>query len=77
MTAREALERLERADLPPCPAPPPMQETRHRLIEAEAPRRARVHALDSAALVTPEDAGHIVAHRLARRRCSAAGRETA
>ena len=50
MTAREALDRLERADLPPCPAPPPIEETRHRLIEAEAPG-VRVHAINSAGLV--------------------------
>ena len=60
MSAHEALERLERADLPPCPAPPPIEETRHRLSEAEAPG-VRVHAIDSAGLVLPEDAGHIVA----------------
>jgi hypothetical protein len=60
MSAREALERLDRADLPPCPAPPPVEETRHRLSEAEA-RGVRVHAIDSAGLVLPEDEGHIVA----------------
>ena len=59
MSAREALERLERADLPPCPAPPPIEETRHRLTQAEVPG-VRVHAIDSAGLVLPEDAGHIV-----------------
>jgi hypothetical protein len=60
MTAREALERLERADLPPCPAPPASEERRFRLTEAEVPG-VRVHAIDSAGLVLPEDAGHIVA----------------
>ena len=60
MPAREALAHLERADLPPCPAPPPIEETRHRLTEAEAPG-VRVHAIDSAGLVKPEDEGHIVA----------------
>ena len=60
MSAREALERLERADLPPCPAPPASEERRFRLTEAEAPG-VRVHAIDSAGLVLPEDAGHIVA----------------
>jgi hypothetical protein len=60
MSAREALERLERADLPPCPAPPPIEETRHRLSDTEA-GGVRVHAIDSAGLVLPEDAGHIVA----------------
>ena len=60
MTARDALERLERADLPPCPVPPASEERRFRLAEAEAPG-VRVHAIDSAGLVLPEDAGHIVA----------------
>src|SRR5437763_875475 len=60
MSAREALERLDRADLAPCPAPPPIEETRHRVSEAEA-KDVRVHAIDSAGLVLPEDAGHIVA----------------
>jgi hypothetical protein len=59
MSAREALERFEREKLPPCPAPPPMAETRHRLREAEA-EGVRVHAIDSAGLVLPEDADHIV-----------------
>ena len=59
MTASEALGRLERANAPPCPAPPPVEETRHRLSEAEA-RGIRVHAIDSAGLVLPEDEGHIV-----------------
>src|SRR5947209_6642003 len=60
MTASEALHRLERADAPPCPAPPPITETRHRLSEAET-GGAHVHAIDSAGLVLAEDAGHIVA----------------
>jgi hypothetical protein len=60
MSAREALERLDGANLPPCPIPPPIEETRHRLGEAEA-SGIRVHAIDSAGLVLPEDAGHIVA----------------
>jgi hypothetical protein len=60
MSARDALERLDRADLPPCPVPPAMDETRHRLGEAEA-GGVRVHAIDSAGLVLPEDEGHIVA----------------
>lgn len=59
MRAQDALARLEAADLPESAAPPPMHETRHRLAEAEA---AGVHvvALDSNALVTPDDVGHIV-----------------
>lgn len=60
MTAREALERFDREKLPPCPAPPPIEETRHRLSEAEA-GGVRVHAIDSAGLVLPEDEGQIVA----------------
>jgi hypothetical protein len=60
MSAREALDILDRTELPPCPAPPPIEETRHRLNEAEA-GGVRVHAIDSAGLVLPEDAGHIVA----------------
>jgi len=59
MKASDALGRLERTDAPPCPAPPPIEETRHRLSEAEA-GGVRVHAIDSAGLVLPEDAGHIV-----------------
>jgi hypothetical protein len=59
MRASEALKRLDRADGPPCPAPSPIEETRHRLNEAEA-GGVRVHAIDSAGLVLPEDTGHIV-----------------
>src|ERR1043165_7299740 len=59
MSAREALERLERAALPPCPTPPTSEERRFRLSEAEA-GGVRVHAIDSAGLVLPEDEGHIV-----------------
>jgi len=58
--AREALDRLDRADLPPCPAPPKSEERRFRLADAEADG-VRVHAIDSAGLVLPEDEGHIVA----------------
>jgi hypothetical protein len=60
MSAHEALDILERTALPPCPAPPPSEERRHRLAEAEA-SGVRVHAIDSAGLVLGEDAGHIVA----------------
>jgi hypothetical protein len=59
MKASEALERLDRADGPPCPAPSPIEETRHRLSEAES-GGVRVHAIDSAGLVLSEDADHIV-----------------
>ena len=58
--AHEALERLDREKLPPCPDPPKSEERRFRLSEAEAPG-VRVHAIDSAGLVLPEDEGHIVA----------------
>jgi hypothetical protein len=60
MSAREALDRLEWEKLPPCPTPPASEERRFRLNEAEA-GGVRVHAIDSAGLVLPEDAGHIVA----------------
>jgi len=59
MSAREALERLDRGNLPPCPAPPKSEERRFRLADAEA-NGVRVHAIDSAGLVLPEDEGHIV-----------------
>jgi hypothetical protein len=59
MRAREALDRLDREKLPPCPAPPKSEERRFRLNEAEA-NSMRVHAIDSAGLVLPEDEGHIV-----------------
>ena len=59
MTARAALEKLEASDLPPSPEPPPMQETRHEITEASADG-VRVFTLDSNALVTPEDVGHII-----------------
>lgn len=59
MAAREALDRLAAAHLSPCPPPQPQQEARYRLAEAEAPS-VRVCALDSASLVTPDDAGHII-----------------
>src|SRR5215213_3669020 len=42
MKAREALDRLERAEAPSCPPPPPVEETRHRLRDAEA-GDVRVH----------------------------------
>jgi hypothetical protein len=57
MAVREALERFERSDAPPCPAPAAMQETRHDIGETEG---VRVFALDSNALVTPDDVGHIM-----------------
>jgi uncharacterized protein YunC (DUF1805 family) len=57
MAAREALARLDAVDAPPSPAPAPMQEARH---EVSATNGVRVFTLDSNALVTPDDAGHIM-----------------
>jgi hypothetical protein len=57
MAARAALDRLEGADLPPSPLPPAMQETRHDVSNTSG---IRVFTLDSNALVTPDDAGHIM-----------------
>jgi hypothetical protein len=57
ITVRAALERLETVDAPPSPTPPAMQETRHELSETDG---VRVFTLDSNALVTPEDVGHIM-----------------
>ncbi|MGE0751782.1 MAG: hypothetical protein AB7K64_14485 [Variibacter sp.] len=59
MTARAALEGLEAAPAN-APAPPPaMQEARHVVDEASMPQ-VRVVTLDSNALVTPDDVGHII-----------------
>ncbi len=60
MSARDALERMDKANLPPCPEPPKSEERRFRLNEAET-GGVRVHAINSAGLVLPEDEGHIVA----------------
>jgi hypothetical protein len=57
MSARNAMDRLDSLDAPPSPAPEPMHETRH---EISATHGVRVFALDSNALVTPDDAGHIL-----------------
>jgi hypothetical protein len=57
MPAREALERLERAELPPSPTPPAMHETRYDVSNTNG---VRVFTLDSNALVTPDDVGHIM-----------------
>lgn len=59
MVAADALARLEQADLPPSPTPPAMNEARHEIVEASAPG-VRVLALNSNALVTPSDVGHII-----------------
>src|SRR6266571_3912230 len=59
MHASVALDLLAASDGPPSPAPAPRQETRHRFAAAEVPGVA-VLALDSASLVTPDDAGAII-----------------
>jgi hypothetical protein len=57
MTAAQALERLARADFAPAPSPAPLQEARHAIPEGS---EVRVSTLDSNALVTPDDVGHII-----------------
>ena len=57
MTVHQALDILAAADLPPSPAPPPMQETRHRI---EAAQGVAVYAVDSNSLIEAEDAGAIM-----------------
>jgi hypothetical protein len=59
MPAREALDVLRASGAAQASMPPPLSETRHRLEDAEA-AGVQVFALDSNALVRPEDAGHIV-----------------
>lgn len=59
MAAREALATLAFADLAPSPSPKPQREARHRLAAAEV-GDVQVSALDSNALVTPADVGHVV-----------------
>lgn len=56
MAARDALDVLERADLPASPEPPAMHEARHEVGAGDV----RVSTLDSNALVTPADIGHII-----------------
>lgn len=58
MQARQALKFLD-ANLLPCPLPPPQHEARCRVTDVEAPG-VRVYTIDSASLVTADDAGHIV-----------------
>jgi hypothetical protein len=57
MAASEALQRLDRADLPASPQPPAMHEVRHDISDTGG---VRVFTLDSNALVTPADVGHIM-----------------
>jgi hypothetical protein len=59
MHASVALDLLAASELPPSPAPPPQEETRRRVADAEAPGVA-VLAIDSAALVEPGDVGAVV-----------------
>lgn len=60
MSTREALQRFDALDLPPSPAPPAIPgEHRQRITDAEI-AGVNVVVLDSAGLVTPQDAGHIV-----------------
>ncbi|MBN8958350.1 MAG: hypothetical protein J0H17_17570 [Rhizobiales bacterium] len=59
MTAQAALDILAGADIAPPRAPTPMHETRHDIAKASAPQ-VNVVTLDSNALVTPQDAGHII-----------------
>ena len=54
-----ALERLGRAALEPAPTPPAMAESRLALVDAVC-HGIGVVALDSAGLIGPDDAGHIV-----------------
>lgn len=59
MPAREALGRLNGADVSPVREPAPLQETRHTIDDPQI-GDAPVYALDSASLVKPEDVGAIV-----------------
>lgn len=60
MPARAALRRMAEADLPSPSSPPPaLHEARRDVAPAAAPG-VRVATLDSNALVTPDDAGHII-----------------
>lgn len=57
MRCADALGLLVAAGLPPGPAPPPVQEARHRLLERGG---VIVWGLDSNGLVQASDTGHIV-----------------
>jgi hypothetical protein len=59
MTAQAAMDILAGVDIAPARAPSPMHETRHGIAEASA-QQLNVIALDSNALVTPQDVGHII-----------------
>lgn len=58
LTCREAAERLRAANHVATPDPPPVSEGRTWLSPPSAPRR--ILLVDSAAMVEPGDAGHIV-----------------
>lgn len=58
-SVRTALEMFAAAPLTPSPPPPEIAEARGEIAEASAPG-VRVLALDSNALVTAEDAGHVI-----------------
>ena len=57
MTVLAALNKLEAHDAPPSPTPEAMHETRH---EISTTNGVCVFALDSNALVQPDDVGHIM-----------------
>ncbi len=59
MAVREAIGILIDAGLPPSPLPPDLSEARSVIADAST-GRVRVLGLDSNALVTPEDAGHVI-----------------
>src|SRR5262249_15478355 len=59
MHANVALDLLAASETPASPKPAPQEETRHRLAEAEA-AGVSVYAVDSASLVTPQDAGAVI-----------------
>jgi hypothetical protein len=59
MAVRAALATFAAAPLAPSPTPPAIAEARAEIAEASAPG-VHVRALDSNALVTAEDAGHVI-----------------
>ena len=60
MSAREALKRFDALDLPPSPDPPAIPGEHRQHITDTPISGVNVVVLDSAGLVRPEDAGHIV-----------------
>lgn len=59
MAVAEALARLAAAALPPSPPPPALADSRREIAEAGT-KGVRVLALDSNALVRPEDLGQVI-----------------